>query len=58
MIINGNLCCPKQQRSCKSNFASRFVLNINVHQCPLIFSFILASRSFWLEHLSILKKKF
>ena len=25
-------------------FASRFVLNINYHQCPLIFSLILASR--------------
>ena len=24
-------------------FASRFVLNINYHQCPLIFSLILAS---------------
>ena len=31
-------------------FASRFVLNINYHQCPLIFSLILASRKVFKIH--------
>ena len=32
-------------------FASRFILNINYHQCPLIFSLILASRRVFKIHL-------
>ena len=31
-------------------FASRFILNINYHQCPLIFSLILASRKMFKIH--------
>ena len=31
-------------------FASRFILNINYHQCPLIFSLILASRKVFKIH--------
>ena len=31
-------------------FASRFVLNINYHQCPLIFPLILASRKVFKIH--------
>ena len=31
-------------------FASRFVLNINYHQCPLIFSLILALRKVFKIH--------
>ena len=47
---------PKQQRSCKSNFASRFVLNINAHQCSLIIPYITTIHV--LKHLSFKEKSY